>query len=127
MTVYRFAVLNGHSLLCCSSSYLNIQQDGSVSDFVWQCIQYDSVPGHSCTYSCTLVLSLDLPEDILASTMHSNTVPSYYTISYILLVDIFPSFESCSFDFRTPASFLGCPGFDSHPRLRLFPECSRVY
>ena len=127
MTGYRFAVLKVHSLLCFSRSYLNIQQDGSVSEFGWQCIQYDSVPGHSFIYSRIFVLSLDLPEDILGSTIHLNTVPSSYTISYVLLVDIFPSFESCSFDFRTLASFLGCPGFDTHPRLRLFPECLRVY
>lgn len=126
MTGYRFAVLNGHSLLCYSRSYLNIQQDGSVADFGWQCIKYDSVPEHSFIYSCILVLSLDLPEDILGSAMHLNTVPSSYTISYVLLVDIFPSFERCSFDFRTPASFI-CPGFDTHPQLQLFAECLRVY
>ena len=113
--------------MCCSRSYLNIKQDGSVSDFGWQCIQYDSVPGHSCIFSCILVLSLDLPEDILGSTMHLNTVPSSCTISYFLLVDIFSSFESCIFDVRTPASFLGSPGFDTQPQLRLFAECLRVY
>ena len=59
------------------------------------------------------MFSLDLPEDILGRTMHLNTVSSSYTISCVLLMDIFSSFESCSFDFRTPAPFLGRPGFDT--------------
>jgi len=113
--------------LCSSRSYLNIKQAGSFCNFGWQCIQSDSLPGHPCTYSGILVLSLDVAEDIFGSSMHFNTIPSSYTISCVFLMDIFPSFESCSFDFRTPASFLGRPGFDTQPRFRLLAECLRVY
>jgi hypothetical protein len=73
------------------------------------------------------VLSLDLPEDIFCCSLHFKTIPSSYTISYVFLMDIFLSFESCSFDFRTPATFLGRPEFDTQPRLRLLAECLRVY
>lgn len=75
--------------MCYSRSYLNIKQVGLVCNFGWQCIQSDSLPGHSCIYSGILVLSLDLPEDIMGSTMHLNAVPSSDTISYVLLMDIF--------------------------------------
>jgi hypothetical protein len=59
--------------------------------------------------------------------MHFNTIPSSCTISCVFLMDIFLSFESFSFDFTTPASFLGRPGFDTQSRFRLLAECLRVY